>query len=48
MGVRRRRVKRRNMYKGFMDKDGGRGGIKVESGDWVRQGRVIGGKWGQL
>ena len=33
------------MYKGHMNKDNGvGGGLKVEGGGWVWQGRVMGGK----
>ena len=36
------------MYKGPKDKDNGAGGLNVGGGGWVGQGRVMGGKWGQL
>ena len=34
-------VKSRNMYKGPMDKDNGRGGLNV-GGEWIGQGRIVG------
>ena len=48
MGERRGRVKSRNVYKGPMDKD--KRGCRIESGrwGWVRQGRAMREKWGQL
>ena len=44
---RRGKVKSRNMYKGPMDKAKW-GGLKLEGGGWIGQGRVRAGKWGQL
>ena len=43
------RVRSQNMCKGPMDKNNEVGeGLNVGGGVWVEQGRVMGGKWGQL
>ena len=48
-GETRGRVKSRNMYRELMDKDHGvESEFNVGGGGWAGQGRVMGGKWGQL